>query len=144
MPEEKKGQEKPSDEIKKAEQKAQEEKKVERPKPEEKSEKKEDSKPAKPEKVLPTNCAVCNKAFKHKKWYYKNGRYFCTKRCWMKFQSEKKKEAEELAAKEAKEREEALKKAAEEKKAKETEAQKEAITKADTDSQKNGQSNTPS
>lgn len=29
----------------------------------------------------PANCASCNKPIK-KKWYYRNGKYFCTKRCW--------------------------------------------------------------
>ena len=48
---------------------------------------------------------MCNKAFTHKRWYYKNGQYFCTKRCWKKFAKEKK----EKAAKEAQEREAAKK-----------------------------------
>ena len=29
----------------------------------------------------PANCAACNKSIK-KKWYYRNGKYFCSKRCW--------------------------------------------------------------
>ena len=29
------------------------------------------AKPEKTKKVRPTNCAACNKAFKHKIWYYK-------------------------------------------------------------------------
>jgi hypothetical protein len=34
-----------------------------------------------------TNCPVCNKSIK-KKWYYRNGKYFCCKGC---FQQDKKK-----------------------------------------------------
>lgn len=55
----------------------------------------------KAKKARPTNCAVCNKAFKHKHWYYKNGKYFCTKRCWEKFDTETKAKAAEAKAKEA-------------------------------------------
>lgn len=32
-------------------------------------------------KERPTNCAVCNKSIK-KRWFYKNGNYYCTKKCW--------------------------------------------------------------
>lgn len=35
---------------------------------------------AKPEKKR--NCAVCNKLMKKGRWYYRNGKYYCTKRCW--------------------------------------------------------------
>lgn len=55
----------------------------------------------KKKKERPTNCAVCNKAFKHKHWYYKNGKYFCTKRCWEKLDAELKAKAAEAKAKEA-------------------------------------------
>ena len=75
-------------------------------KPEEKSEKPPADAPKeekKPEKVKPTNCTVCNKAFKFKRWYYRNGKYFCSKRCWKKFQAEQKKEAEEAEQEKAKE-----------------------------------------
>lgn len=31
----------------------------------------------------PANCVVCNKSIKlRKRWYYRNGKYYCTKRCW--------------------------------------------------------------
>ncbi|MBI4356039.1 MAG: hypothetical protein HY597_06305 [Candidatus Omnitrophica bacterium] len=30
----------------------------------------------------PTNCAQCNKRLSRKAWYFRNGKYFCTKRCW--------------------------------------------------------------
>lgn len=29
-----------------------------------------------------TNCASCNKRLSRKKQYYRNGSYFCNKRCW--------------------------------------------------------------
>ena len=29
-----------------------------------------------------TNCASCNKRLLRKKRYYRNGGYFCNKRCW--------------------------------------------------------------
>lgn len=44
---------------------------------------KEESKetaPAKKEK--PANCAGCKKSIKNKRWYYRNGKYYCSKRCW--------------------------------------------------------------
>ena len=28
------------------------------------------------------NCAACNKSVKKKRWYYRNGKFYCTKRCW--------------------------------------------------------------
>ncbi len=31
-----------------------------------------------------TNCLGCNKALKKIKRYYRNGKYYCTKRCWQK------------------------------------------------------------
>lgn len=36
--------------------------------------------PVKKEK--PANCAACNKSIKKKRWYYRSGKYYCTKRCW--------------------------------------------------------------
>ena len=30
----------------------------------------------------PVNCAGCKKSIKNKRWYYRNGKYYCTKRCW--------------------------------------------------------------
>ena len=35
-----------------------------------------------PKKEKPSNCAGCNKSIKKKRWYYRNGKYYCTKRCW--------------------------------------------------------------
>lgn len=33
-------------------------------------------------KERPANCAACNKSIKKKRWYYRNGKCYCTKRCW--------------------------------------------------------------
>lgn len=35
-----------------------------------------------PKKEKPSNCASCNKSIKKKCWYYRNGKFFCSKRCW--------------------------------------------------------------
>ena len=37
---------------------------------------------AAPKIEKPANCADCKKSIKKKRWYYRNGKYFCTKRCW--------------------------------------------------------------
>ncbi len=44
--------------------------KAETPKPEEKT------------KEKPSNCAACKKSIKKKRYYYRNGKYFCTQRCF--------------------------------------------------------------
>lgn len=31
-----------------------------------------------------TNCPVCNKPIKKLKRYYRNGKFYCNKRCWQK------------------------------------------------------------
>ncbi len=61
---------------------------------------------AKPEPVAvkkerPANCAVCNKSIKKLRWYYRNGKYYCTQRCW-KTTLKKKEEAPKDAPAEAK------------------------------------------
>ncbi|MBI3011605.1 MAG: hypothetical protein HYY58_03845 [Candidatus Omnitrophica bacterium] len=28
-------------------------------------------------------CASCGKRLSRKQWYYRNGKYFCKKRCWV-------------------------------------------------------------
>ena len=33
-------------------------------------------------KTKPANCADCNKPVRKKRWYYRDGSYYCTKRCW--------------------------------------------------------------
>ena len=30
----------------------------------------------------PANCMKCNKHLQRKTWYYRNGGYYCSKRCW--------------------------------------------------------------
>lgn len=36
-----------------------------------------------------TNCLVCNKPLKRLKKFYRNGKYYCTKKCWIKSKSKK-------------------------------------------------------
>ena len=43
-------------------------------------EEKKEAQSAKPEKA--TNCAGCKKSIKNKRWYYRDGKYYCSKRCW--------------------------------------------------------------
>lgn len=40
-------------------------------------------------KERPANCEACNKPIKVK-WYYRNGRYYCTKQCFKAEQKKKK------------------------------------------------------
>ena len=35
------------------------------------------------QKAAPTNCVQCNKSIKKIRWYYRDGKYYCTKNCWM-------------------------------------------------------------
>lgn len=44
----------------------------------------------------PATCTSCGKRLNRKQWYYRNGSYFCKKRCWEK---ERAKAAEEAASK---------------------------------------------
>ncbi len=37
-----------------------------------------------------TNCLACNKQLKRIKLYYRDGKFYCTKRCWKKALSDKK------------------------------------------------------
>lgn len=41
---------------------------------------KSQSAPVKKEK--PSNCAGCSKSITKKRWYYRNGKFYCSKRCW--------------------------------------------------------------
>ncbi len=41
----------------------------------------------------PTNCPICNKRLSRKSWYYRNGQYYCKKRCWETAQEKAKEEA---------------------------------------------------
>ncbi len=42
--------------------------------------KEEKAGPVKIEK--PSNCVVCKKLIKKIRWYYRNGKFYCSKRCW--------------------------------------------------------------
>lgn len=35
-----------------------------------------------PKKEKPANCAGCKKSIKNRRRYYRNGQFYCTKRCW--------------------------------------------------------------
>ena len=37
---------------------------------------------AKPKAEKQTNCLACNKPIKKIRRYYRNGKLYCTKRCW--------------------------------------------------------------
>ena len=39
-------------------------------------------------------CASCGKRLNRKQWYYRNGQYFCKKRCWT---TEREKAAEKVS-----------------------------------------------
>ena len=41
-----------------------------------------------------TNCLGCNKPLKRIKRYYRNGKFYCTKKCWLKHTRAKTKEGE--------------------------------------------------
>jgi len=40
-----------------------------------------------------TNCLACNKPIKKLKRYYRNGKFYCSKKCWIKFKAKKNEEA---------------------------------------------------
>lgn len=42
-----------------------------------------------------TNCPQCNKPIKKIRRYYRDGKYYCTKRCWTDFKNKAKAEAKE-------------------------------------------------
>ncbi len=35
-----------------------------------------------------TSCTTCNKSVYRSRWYYRNGAYYCNKRCWRQAQQE--------------------------------------------------------
>lgn len=39
----------------------------------------------KPPVEIQTNCLSCNKPIKKLKRYYRNGKYYCNKKCWRNF-----------------------------------------------------------
>jgi hypothetical protein len=48
---------------------------------------------AKPAEEKQTNCLACNKPLKKLKRYYRNGKFYCNKRCWRKATTKPKEEA---------------------------------------------------
>ena len=46
-------------------------------------------------------CTSCGKRLNRKQWYYRNGKYFCKKRCWVTESEKVAKDAAEKAAKDA-------------------------------------------
>ncbi len=46
---------------------------------------KETESPAKPKAEKQTNCPACNKLIKKLKKYYRDGKFYCSKRCWRTF-----------------------------------------------------------
>jgi hypothetical protein len=52
--------------------------------------------PAKPPaQEKQTNCPSCNKPIKKLKRYYRDGKFYCTKRCWEEFIAKSKQDKEE-------------------------------------------------
>jgi len=47
---------------------------------------------AKPAVEIQTNCLSCNKPLKKIKRYYRDGKYYCTKKCWKTFLTKPKEE----------------------------------------------------
>ena len=47
----------------------------------------------------PTNCMKCNKRLQKKVRYYRNGAYYCSKRCWKQAVVKKKEEQAQAATK---------------------------------------------
>lgn len=80
---------------------AAEEKPAETPaeKAEETVEVKSGSQPRSTEPQTPTECATCGKALLKKLWYYRNGAFYCTKRCYKRKAQDEKKKAEEEKSK---------------------------------------------
>jgi hypothetical protein len=46
---------------------------------------KEQTEEAKPKAEKQTNCPACNKLIKKLKKYYRDGKFYCSKRCWRAF-----------------------------------------------------------
>lgn len=47
---------------------------------------------AKPKTERQTNCLACNKVIKKLKRYYRNGKLYCSKKCWRAFVAKSKAE----------------------------------------------------
>lgn len=48
--------------------------------------------------VKPTECASCAKALLKRIWYYRNGQFFCNKKCFKRKEEEDKKKVEKSDA----------------------------------------------
>ena len=48
----------------------------------------------------PATCASCDTRLSRKQWYYRNGQFFCKKRCWNAAQEKAKAESQAGKAKE--------------------------------------------
>lgn len=59
-----------------------EEKPKEETKPEEEPKPTEAQKSKEKPSEKPATCTKCGKKLSRKSWYYRNGRYYCNKRCW--------------------------------------------------------------
>lgn len=60
---------------------------------------KENQVEAKPQAERQTNCLACNKLIKKLKRYYRDGKFYCSKRCWRIFIDKSKTEGSGLATK---------------------------------------------
>jgi len=49
---------------------------------------------AKPVQEKQTNCLSCNKPIRKLKRYYRDGKFYCTKKCWSDFLAKSKEKAE--------------------------------------------------
>ena len=49
----------------------------------------------KPKAEKQTNCLACNKLIKKLKKYYRNGKFYCSKKCWRAFIEKSKSEGSE-------------------------------------------------
>ncbi len=47
----------------------------------------------KPKVEKQTNCLACNKLIKKLKKYYRDGKFYCSKKCWRTFKAKSKTEA---------------------------------------------------
>ena len=46
----------------------------------------------------PATCASCGKRLSRKSWYYRNGGYFCKRRCWVTHSAKAAEEADKAAS----------------------------------------------
>jgi len=47
---------------------------------------------AKPQAEKQTNCLSCNKPIRKLKRYYRDGKFYCSKNCWITFKAKQKEE----------------------------------------------------